>query len=180
MVTLGQDQPGGPSQPEGDGPVELSDRTEPGGRGSPDTNQARTEPMSPTPDHPEPVAVPTLAEMNVGSADPQSPSHPATLPPAAGPAGSPPQELSGTGDAGSGTAQRAPGSLGDSPDGEAFGVDVAAGATRMSPTGGPGDRPGLSAGQGDPGPSPAAGDAPLEGSSEEQQIVTGARLATDE
>ena len=185
MATLGQDQdqPGGASQPEGDGPVELSDRTEPGGRGSPDTNQARTEPMSPTPDHPEPAAAPTLAEMNVGSADPQSPSHPAAASPAAGPAGSPPQELSGrdsSDDPESGTAQRAPGSLGDSPDGEAFGVDLAAGASRMSPTGGPGDRPGRSAGQGDPSPSPAAGDAPLEGSSEEQQVVTGARLPPDE
>lgn len=182
MATLGQDQdqPGGASQPEGDGPVELSDRTEPGGRGSPDTNQARTEPMSPTPDHPEPAAALTLAEMNVGSADPQSPSHPATTTPATGPAGSPPQELSGHDDADSGTAQRAPGSLGHSPGGEAFGVDLAAGAARMSPTGGPGDRPGRSAGQGDPSPSPAAGDAPLEGSSEEQQVVTGARLPTHE
>ena len=72
-----KDQPGGPSQPEGDGPVTLSDRTEPGGQGSPDTNQARTEAMSPTPDHPEPAAaVPDLGAMNVGSADPQSPSHP--------------------------------------------------------------------------------------------------------
>ena len=177
-----QEQPGSVSQPEGDGPVELSDRTEPGGQGSPDTNQAKTEPMSPTPDHPEPVAVVTLASMNVGSADPQAPAHPAAAAPTAGFGGTPPQEPSGPdadaqrGASSTGTAQRAPGSLGDAPEGEAFGVDLQAGAARMTPTGGPGDRPGLSSGHGDAGPSPVAGDAPLEGSSEEQQVVTGARL----
>ena len=65
------------SQPEGEGPVTLEDRTEPGGAGSPDTNQGKTEPLSPTPDHPEPLAVPDLGDMNVGAADPQLPSHPA-------------------------------------------------------------------------------------------------------
>ena len=175
-----QDQPGGVSQPEGDRPVRLSDRTEPGGQGSPDTNQAKAEPMSPTPDHPEPAAVPTLASMNVGSADPQAPAHPAATATAGGPGGSPPQELSGRADSSDGSAQRAPGSLGDAPGGEAFGVDVDAGAQRLDPTGGPGDRPGLSVGQGDTGPSPASGHAPLEGSSEEQQIVTGTRLPAEE
>jgi hypothetical protein len=63
------------SQPEGDGPVTLADRTAPGGEGSPDTNQGSTEPMSPTPDHPQPLAVPELSDMNVGAADPQAPSH---------------------------------------------------------------------------------------------------------
>ena len=181
-----QDQPGSTSQPEGDGPVELSDRTEPGGQGSPDTNQAKTEPMSPTPDHPEPAAVPTLASMNVGSADPQAPAHPAAATPTSGSGGTPPQELSGPGGdadaqrgaSSTGTAQRAPGSLGDAPEGEAFGVDLEAGAARMTPTGGPGDREGLSSGHGDAGPSPVAGDAALEGSSEEQQVVTGTRLPT--
>ena len=52
------DDVGQVSEPEGDGPVTLSDRNAPGGEGSPDTNQAKTEPMSPTPDHPEPLAVP--------------------------------------------------------------------------------------------------------------------------
>ena len=177
-------EPGASSQPEGDGPVELSDRTEPGGEGSPDTNQATSEPMSPTPDHPEPAAVPTLAEMNVGSADPQSPSHPAGLAPVATSGGAPPQQLSGAGtdaDATAGTgstgaAQRAPGSLGELPSGEAVGVDVDAGAARMAPAGGPGDRPGLSSGHGDTDSAPATGDAPLEGSSQEQPVVTGVRL----
>ena len=64
------------SQPEGEGPVTLEDRTEPGGQGSPDTNQGKTEPLAPTPDHPEPLAAPDLDSMNVGGADPQAPSHP--------------------------------------------------------------------------------------------------------
>ena len=68
------------SQPEGDGPVTLSDRTAPGGEGSPDTNQGKTEPMSPTPDHPEPLAAPDLDSMSIGAADPQLPSHPAAAP----------------------------------------------------------------------------------------------------
>ena len=176
-------EPGAASQPEGDGPVELSDRTEPGGQGSPDTNQASAEPMSPTPDHPQPAAVPTLAEMNVGSGDPQSPSHPAGLAPAPvgadssaqGPPGS-----GGTTDAEpqvtSGIAQRVPGSAGRAPAGEDFGVDLAAGAANTGLGGGPGHRVGPTDGHGDTGPSPATGDAPLEGSSEELQVVTGVRL----
>jgi hypothetical protein len=65
------------SQPQGDGPVTLSDRTAPGGEGSPDTNQGKTEPMSPTPDHPEPLAAPSLEDMSAGAAAAQLPSHPA-------------------------------------------------------------------------------------------------------
>jgi hypothetical protein len=77
------------SEPEGDGPVTLSDRTAPGGEGSPDTNQGKTEPLSPTPDHPEPLAVPDLADMSVGVADAQLPSHPAAR------SGSPPGSYAG-------------------------------------------------------------------------------------
>ncbi len=176
-MTADEIEPGAPSQPEGDGPVSLADRTEPGGQGSPDTNQAKTEPVSPTPDHPEPaVDLPTLGEMNVGSADPQSPSHPAALAPPTRPGGAGPQELSAAGSGGDGTAQRAPGSLGATPTGEAFGVDTDAGAARLAPTGGPGDRSGRASGHGDTGPAPSSGDAPLDGSSQEQAIVTGARL----
>ena len=40
------DDAGQVSQPQGDGPVTLADRTAPGGEGSPDTNQGKTEPMS--------------------------------------------------------------------------------------------------------------------------------------
>ena len=76
------DQPGAASQPEdlaGDGPVTIEDRTEPGGQGSPDTNQGKTEPMSPTSEHPEPMAATDLDSMNVGGADPQAPRHPGAL-----------------------------------------------------------------------------------------------------
>jgi len=72
---------GAASQPEdtsGDGPVTLSDRTEPGGQGSPDTNQAKTEPLATT-EHPEPLGAPDLSSMNVGAGDPQAPRHPAAL-----------------------------------------------------------------------------------------------------
>ena len=65
------------SEPQGDGPVTLSDRTAPGGEGSPDTNQGKTEPMSPTPDHPDPLGAPDLDSMGIGAAGPQLPSHPA-------------------------------------------------------------------------------------------------------
>lgn len=63
----------------GDGPVTLENRTEPGGEGSPGSNQAKAEPMSPTGTHPEPLAPPNLDDINVGSADPQTPRHPHAL-----------------------------------------------------------------------------------------------------
>ncbi len=74
------DDAGQVSQPQGDGPVTLADRTAPGGEGSPDTNQSKTEPMSPTPDHPDPLAAPELEEMSIGAAAAQLPSHPAAAP----------------------------------------------------------------------------------------------------
>jgi hypothetical protein len=74
------DDAGQVSQPQGDGPVTLADRTAPGGEGSPDTNQGKTEPMSPTPDHPETPAAPGLDEMSAGAAAAQLPSHPAAAP----------------------------------------------------------------------------------------------------
>ncbi len=72
----------------GRGPVTLADRTRQGGQGSPDTNQAKAEPMPAPPGDPDPAAPlepPSLAEMNVAGADPQSPSHPATQPRVASP-----------------------------------------------------------------------------------------------
>lgn len=65
-------EPGDVSSPldtTGDGPVTLPDRTEPGGQGSPDTNQGKAEPL--------PMAEPS--SMTVGSGDAQRPSHPAAL-----------------------------------------------------------------------------------------------------
>jgi hypothetical protein len=102
------DQPGAPSQPEdleGDGPVTLEGRIEPGGQGSPDTNQGKAEPMDVTGQHSTPLAVPSLDEMNVGGRDPQSPRHPAaegsgmsaTGAYAHEPAGQEPQGLGGPG-----------------------------------------------------------------------------------
>ena len=102
------DEAGAPSQPEdlqGDGPVTLEDRTEPGGQGSPDTNQAKAEPMDVTGTHSDPLPVPSLDQMNVGAGNPQLPSHPdalrsgtsATGAYAHEPAGRQPTDLSGDG-----------------------------------------------------------------------------------
>ena len=108
IFSRNDDEAGAPSQPEdvqGDGPVTLEDRTEPGGQGSPDTNQAKVEPMDVSGTHSDPLPVPSLDQMNVGSADPQAPSHPDALrsgtSPTGGyahePAGRQPTDLSGPG-----------------------------------------------------------------------------------
>lgn len=192
-------QPGAPSQPEGDGPVTLEDRTEPGGQGSPDTNQGKTEPMSTANDDSEGFDTPSLASMNVGANDAQAPGHPAAQAPGSPSAASSPLGSRSGKDAGSGgatgqllpagglpgeglpggAAHHAPGLQGATPAGEAVGVDVAAGAAAMrtSPSaGGPagphGEDP---SGSGDTGPSPAVGDGPLAGSSEELPVVQGIR-----
>ena len=91
----------------GEGPVTLDDRTQPGGQGSPDTNQGKTEPGIPAsgetsgPVDPE---VPDLQSMNVGGVDPQAPGHPAARGAAssavAGPGDSPlhaPRDMGGPG-----------------------------------------------------------------------------------
>jgi hypothetical protein len=99
----GIDGAGTVSEPQGDGPVTLADRTAPGGEGSPDTNQGKTEPMSATPDHPEPMAAPSLEDMSAGAAAAQLPSHPAAAdhaPPGSyggGDAGDQPMGLGGPG-----------------------------------------------------------------------------------
>jgi hypothetical protein len=190
----GKHQPGTESsQPEGDGPVTLEDRVE---GGSPDTNQGKVEPMSPTPDHPEPLAAPELADMNVGAADPQSPSlaSAAAPPPAAQVV--PPTGLSGPGaeleaerpqvdtatstgrsggpaapvQHGSGQSHRVTGLQGTTPRGEAVDSDVQAGAASMSEAG-----PDVQ-GQGDAASAPAAGDGAAPGTSETQEPVQGVRL----
>jgi hypothetical protein len=99
----GKDDVGTVSEPQGDGPVTLSDRTAPGGEGSPGTNQGKTEPMSPTPDHPDSLAAPELEDMSAGAAAAQLPSHPAAAslsPPGSyggGDAGTEPMGLGGSG-----------------------------------------------------------------------------------
>lgn len=65
-----------PEDESGDGPVTLEDRIEPGGEGSPGSNQAKAEPMDNTGTHSQPLAPPDLDEMNIGGADPQAPRHP--------------------------------------------------------------------------------------------------------
>ncbi len=172
----GQAPPAGaPSQPEGDGPVRLADRIEPGGQGSPDTNQAKAEPMSPS-DQPDPEGAPSLSSMNVGTADPQVPSHPGVSP------GGQARMVApvGSDDSGAGTSHRATGLQGTTPPGESVDTDVAAGAAAMqvpvSPAGGPGGPHGeSSSGSGDTGPAPGPGSTPLAGSSEELPVVQGVR-----
>ncbi len=178
------DQPGAASQPEdlaGDGPVTIEDRTEPGGQGSPDTNQGKIEPMSPTSGHPEPMAAPDLDSMNVGGADPQAPRHPGALGSGLSATGSyssalaapPGPELSEqqTG----GTSHRAPGLQGTTPEGESIETDVEAGAARTGPQ--PLDSaPGSSPGQGDDQGVPSSGTSASPGTSEEHRIVRGVRL----
>ncbi len=189
----------------GEGPVTLEDRTAPGGQGSPDTNQGKAEPMPATPGEPDPTAPlppPELEDMNVGAADPQTPSHAAardrdvslaggTL--YAGPvnAGTAPaddrpvlEQSNSTGTAGGperpvqrtvGTAQRQPGSLGDSPEEQE--TDVEAGAARMVPGAPPASSAPPTAQPGDPKDVAVPHDLPMEGTSETQSIVHGIRAA---
>ena len=203
------DQPGAPSQPEdhrGDGPVSLEDRTEPGGQGSPDTNQGKAEPMPVTPGHGDPNAPvaepPPLGSMNVGAADAQSPRHSGVPVPPGPLTGTPPTGLGGGGstpdatrpdvdrttstgrDLGpenplnhtDGTSHRAPGMQGATSHGEAVESDVHAGAARMQ---------GLHAADSstpdqpvpaETGGVPTSGGTPAAGTSEELTAVRGVKL----
>ncbi len=162
------------SEPTGDGPVTLEQRTEPGGQGSPDTNQGKAEPLSPTPDHPEPLAVPQLSDLNVGAGDPQAASHPAAAARAHTGAASLARGAGGV-TAGpdahpEGTAHRAPGQQGATPAGESTEVDVEAGAARATPA------DGATSSAGDPASVPGTGSQSLAGSSQTQEPVDGVRL----
>jgi len=201
-------EPGEASQPEdtqGDGPVTLSDRTDPGGQGSPGSNQARPEPIAPATEHPEPLAIPDLDSMNVSATDPQAPRHPDALrsemsatgayaheapvqePTRLSADGATPGAVDATATSGcapdpeqpvqqtTGTAHRAPGIDGQTPDGESVTTDTSAGAARMGPQA-LDSRPGTSPGQGDDASVPSSGTAALEGTSQEHRIVTGIRL----
>jgi hypothetical protein len=102
MGTPDTTAPNTPEDETGDGPVTIEDRVEPGGEGSPGTNQGKTEPMSPSGYHSEPMAPPDLEGMNVGAADPQRPRHPAAVGEPSGgytgePVGQEPTGLSGPG-----------------------------------------------------------------------------------
>lgn len=196
-------EPGSVSAPEdvgGRGPVTLADRTAHGGQASPDTNQAKAEPMPATAGQPDPGAAlepPSLEDMNVGGADPQAPSHPLGRP-RDEPVATAPVGLVDTGVApdavrpviepdsttklpegperpaqvSEGRAQRAPGEDGVSPEQQE--TDVQTSAANMTPGGGPAATP-----------SPVqSGDArgvavphgtPAAGTSEEAPIAQGAR-----
>ena len=68
-----------PKDESGDGPVTLEDRIEPGGEGSPGSNQAKAEPVMDQGRNADPLSPPELDSMNVGGADPQAPRHPDAL-----------------------------------------------------------------------------------------------------
>lgn len=197
------DEPGSVSSQhdvEGRGPVTLDDRTRPGGQASPDTNQAKAEPIPAAPGQPDPSAAlepPSLDEMNVGGGDPQSPSHPlarprdlpvATAPvprvdPGVAPADDRPGiDLDSTtklpegperpAQVTAGSAQRAPGSQGISPEQQE--TDVQTGAANMQPGAGPAasrppDEPG------DAQEVTVPHDLPAPGTSEQLPVVHGVR-----
>lgn len=185
---------------EGRGPVTLDERTKPGGQASPDTNQGKAEPMPATPGEPDPSAEfepPSLDEMNVGGSDAQVPSHPgarlrdapvATHHAPRVEAGVAPDQDRGSSDPDSttklpegperpaqateGTAQRAPGSQGVSPEQQE--TDVQTGAANMRPGGGPDARP-APVQAGDSRPVPVPHEDPMPGTSEESAIAQGVR-----
>lgn len=190
-----KDEPGAVSQPEGDGPVTIGDRTEPGGQGSPDTNQAKAEPMPPGGSGT--LEAPDLSSMNVGAGDPQAARHPVvpSAAPVAAPAGS--RDLSGsgstpdeqrpqidtetsTGRSGgpiqpvqrtSGTSHRAPGLQGTPPEGEETETDADAGVAQTEVS-----LQGKTEAKGDPASVPAVGDGAAPGTSEQQPPVQGTLL----
>lgn len=192
-----------PLDTRGEGPVTLDERTEPGGQGSPDTNQGKAEPGIPPRGSGTAPEAPPLEEMSVGSADPQSPEHPAARGTASSGAPAPdaspfdaPTDLSGPGSdpdrqrpevdtetstgrdkgpetphqATSGTAQRAPGHDGSTPDGETIETDVEASAAAMVRATG---RP---SGSGDTHGVAVPSQTPSMGTSEEHGVVQGARI----
>lgn len=208
-------EPGGESTPldtQGAGPVGLEDRTRERGtgdddKGSPATNQGKAEPMPVTPGHADPTAPlepPPLAQMNVGTDDPQTPRHPAAAgsglspshpdpgPGDLGGAGTPPAEQRPGPSRGvstgrstgpenpdsvtSGTAHKAPGMQGRTGPDEAVETDVVSGAEQMRPSGGASLPPTADPGETADVPVPSH-DAAI-GTSEEHAAVRGARTAT--
>jgi hypothetical protein len=198
-----------PHDETGDGPVTLQDRIEPGGEGSPGSNQAKAEPVMDEGRSGDPLAPPDLDSMNVGGADPQAPRHPDALRSGTSATGAyahadPGQEPTGLSGSGttpdrtrpapdltastgrapgpeqplqttSGTAHRAPGLDGTTPDGESVDSDTEAGAARMGPQA-VDSTAGSSPGQGDDATVPSSGTSAASGTSEEHRIVAGVRL----
>lgn len=193
------DEPGARNTPraEGEGTVDLGDRT---GGGAPGSNQSKTEPMPPTPAHDDPdaapdpgtVEAPDLESMNVGVSDAQRPSHPS-----AGPAGDP--AASGLPDLGTtptatapsgenlgtprgdglavreqqttGSAFRQSGSNGVEGDEEQVETDMDVSAARTNVVGTPGTRRGA----GDAAGVPVVSEEISPGTSQESSVVQGVR-----
>ena len=179
-----------PKDESGGGPVTLGDRTEPGGEGSPGSNQASgevdSEPMGGPGSTDAPLVPPDLEDMNVGISDLQAPRHPDALhsdlsstgayaDASAGDQPTGPEPLQATG----GTAHHAPGIQGTTPEGESVATDTEAGAARMGPQA-LDSRAGESPGQGDAQSVPSSGAAATPGTSEEHRIVSGIRLPADD
>lgn len=198
------DEPGGASTPldtAGDGPVGLEDRVSGDEKGSPGSNQAQAEPMPSSPGHRDPNAPltpPTLDEMNVGADDPQRPSFGApsrvtgeVSPPGdLGSGGAAPYqtrpEVDGTAPTGTdrgpeapvsttpGESHRAPGLQGSASPAERLDTDLGESARAMT------RETGRPAGSGDPQSVPSVGTTASEGTSEEHEVVQGARIPSDE
>lgn len=168
------DEPGADSTPyaDGEGTVGLADRL---GKGAPDTNQGKVEPVPPTPNHTDPESSGggvtaeglDLDDMSLGAGDAQLPSHPD--------GGARPDHSSTALEevADSGTAQRA--SMSQGVAAEPVGTDRDASADRMlehhAGTTGPtsADSPGDAHGV------PVASHDSAQGTSEAATIVHGAR-----
>ncbi|MCW2607940.1 MAG: hypothetical protein JWO60_2633 [Frankiales bacterium] len=153
--------------------------------------------------HTDPPQVPELGDMSAGRAlsqvaSPTVLSTPHVAPGLSAPTPTPPSEgtvpaedrpgtgtSSSTGDGSgpelpesqtTGTAHRAPGQQGETPDGESIESDTGAAAARMAPGGGPDQRPAPPAGQpGDGRGVPVLSETPADGTSEEQAIVQGVK-----
>lgn len=204
VAPANDDEPGSASSQldvGGRGPVTLEDRTAPGGQASPDTNQGKAEPMPATPGDPDPTAAlepPSLAEMNVGGADPQAPGHALARDRDAPTAAAPvervepgvapvddrlaidpdsttelPEGPERPAQASEGVARRAPGSLGESPEQQE--TDVETGAANMAVGGGPASTAGVSAQPGDAKEVSVPHEVPAPGTSEELPVAEGIR-----
>lgn len=194
----GEDEVGGTRQRGPDGE----------GQGSIASNQGKAEPMPSTPGHRDPNAPlepPLLEDMNVGSGDPQLPRHPhaarsglemeglvAAAPADVGGPGAAPAEQRPAASTGSstgrasgpekpaesseGTAHKAPGIQGSTGHDEVIETDVVSSAARMGPSG-PGALP-TDGSSGDPQGVAVPSTKASPGTSEEHDVVQGARTPT--
>jgi hypothetical protein len=138
-------------------------------------NQGKTEPMPPTAGHSDPdsapapatVEEPDLDSMSVGARDPQAPSHPA----AAGVRAASPTEAAPRPQVASGTAFRAPGSVGVEGADEQIDTAMETSAARTNVAG----TPGTAAGTGDAQSVPVGSEEASPGTSEQSSVAQGSR-----